>query len=108
MNNNKAVGILSYLFWIVALILQICEKEKGKFGHYHLEQGFGLILLSIVYAIIVTVITMIIPAVGMILWILYLAFLVLMIIGIINAVNEKMTPLPLVGKFFEGKFNFLP
>lgn len=116
--DKKTLALVSYITIIGWLISFFSYKgqEKSSLVSYHLRQGFGLGISTIAYGIIVNILVfilvMISPAlagiISMILSLVYIGFLVLMIIGIITANKEEEKPLPVIGKMFEGKFNFIP
>jgi len=116
--DNKTTALVSYITIIGWLISFFSYKgqEKNSLVSYHLKQSFGLFIASVVYGIGAWIIFAILgaiswglaAAIGMILYLCSLVFIVLMVIGIINASNGKETPLPIIGKMFEGKFNFIP
>ena len=99
--DSKVTSILSYfgVLWLVAYF----AGTKDEKSLYHLKQGFGLFLISIVFNILYFILpanlTMIASIVG-------LVVLVLFIFGLINAIKEEKKPLPIVGKSFEG-FTFI-
>ena len=99
--DSKVTSILSYfgILWLVAYF----AGTKDEKSLYHLKQGFGLFLISIVFNILYFILpanlTIVASVVG-------LVVLVLFIFGLINAIKEEKKPLPIVGKSFEG-FNFI-
>jgi len=117
--DNKTLALVAYIFTPIGWLISFFSykgQEKSSLVSYHLRQSFGLFLAALAYGIGVGIVMSILgaiswglaAAIGMILHLCSLIFLVLMIIGIINAINEKETPLPIIGKMFEGKFNFIP
>lgn len=106
--NNKTLSILSYITIIGWLISFFSSKgPRDPLVKYHLKQAFGLFITVIIYSIIVQVVACIVPAIAIILSAVNLIFLILIIIGAINASKEKENPLPVIGKFFENKFDFI-
>ncbi|MGM5629715.1 DUF4870 domain-containing protein [Apibacter raozihei] len=107
--NNKTLALVSYITLIGWLVSFFTYKgqPKDSLVSYHLRQSFGLMIVAVVYNVL-TSILMQISNVFSILGILSLVFLVLMIIGILNANKGEEKPLPVIGKMFEGKFNFIP
>ena len=89
--KHKAMAIMSYisLFFILPMIL--CKDDK--FAMYHAKQGMALFI----YGLISTALAAI-PVVG---WIFPLAKVYFMVKGIINAAQDKMEPLPYIGKYAE-------
>ncbi len=115
--NNKTLALVSYITLIGWLISFFSYKgqEKSSLVSYHLRQSLGLLITSFIYGIVVNIVVIILMSIspklaliGSILSLGYLVFLILMIIGILNANKEEEKPLPLIGKMFEGKFNFIP
>lgn len=106
--SNKTLAILSYITvigWLVSFFSSTSPRDP--LVKYHLKQGLGLWIIAIVYNIIIQVVVSIVPAIAMILSLVSLVFLILLIIGAINANKENETPLPLIGKLFENKFDFI-
>lgn len=103
----KVQSILSYLgiLWLVAYFLG--KEQRNDLSKYHLKQGLGLFVTAIVFNFLITIIIMISPTLGGILSYVSLVFLIFMILGIIAAANEVKKPMPLIGKLFEDKFNFI-
>jgi uncharacterized membrane protein len=105
--NNKTLSIVSYITLIGWLISYFYGKENANsLLKYHLRQSLGLLIVSAIYNIALMVLICIIPSLYF-LTIIGVIFLVLLIIGIINASNEVEKPLPVIGKMFESKFEFI-
>ncbi|UIR54479.1 DUF4870 domain-containing protein [Sphingobacterium sp. SRCM116780] len=105
--NNKTLSIVSYITLIGWLIAYFSGKENAdSLLKYHLKQSFGLMIVSVIFNLALTVLINVIPALS-ILSFVGLVFLVLLIIGIINAANEVQKPLPILGKMFENRFDFI-
>lgn len=103
-DNNKAMGVLAYLSWLV--LIPLFAADKSKFARFHVNQGLVLAIVELIWWVIETVLTIVfgfIPVVGAIvafvLSIPNILFLVLAIIGIVNAVNGKAKELPIIGKY---------
>ncbi|MBN1250933.1 MAG: hypothetical protein JXR51_14030 [Bacteroidales bacterium] len=94
-NDDKVIGILSYLgiLWVVAYI--IYGNKKTDYNLFHLKQGLGLFIVIIVLMIIGSLLV-----IRWFSWIFYIAYLVFAIMGIISAANGEQKPLPIIGKFF--------
>ena len=105
--NSKAQSILSYLgiLWLVAYFAG--QDQRDDLSRYHLKQGLGLIVTSILFNIAVFIVGSISSALGSIVGMVGIVFLVFLIIGIINAANGVKKPLPIIGKIFEDKFSFI-
>ncbi|QDH79614.1 DUF4870 domain-containing protein [Echinicola soli] len=107
--NAKTISIVSYITiigWIVAYFQHKGTTEKSKLASYHLEQGLGVFIFAVILNIALGIIISVVPSLGGILSFVGIVPLVLLIFGIIAAANEARNPVPLIGKFFEGKFNF--
>ncbi|MFC6098832.1 import component protein [Olivibacter domesticus] len=105
--NPKVQSILSYLgiLWLVAFFAG--KEQRNDLSKYHLKQGLGLLIIALIFNTIVGVVLMIIPSLGTILSAVSIIFLILMVLGIITAANEVKKPLPVIGKLFEDKFDFI-
>lgn len=107
--TNKTLAILSYVTiigWLVSFFSSSNQKPRTSLVVYHLKQGFGLFVVSIIFNIILRVVATIVPALsilGMVGWV----FFIFMIFGIINANNHQEKPIPIIGKMFENKFSFI-
>ena len=103
----KVQSILSYIgiLWLVAYFGG--KQERNDLSKYHLKQGLGLWIIAVIFNIAIYIVVMIVPSLAVILSALSLIFLILMIFGIINAANEVRKPLPVIGKMFEDKFDFI-
>lgn len=103
----KVQSILSYLgiLWLVAFFAG--KEERNDLSRYHLKQGLGLFIIAIVFNIVVGIVLMILPSLASVISLLSIAVLILMVLGIITAANEVKKPLPVIGRFFEDKFNFI-
>lgn len=100
--NSKTISIVSYLGIIGWLIAYFVGKNKtDDLSRYHLKQAFGLMIVGL----IANTMFMFLP--GMTGMGIGFVLLIFMILGIVNAVNEVQKPIPLVGKQFEGKFEFI-
>lgn len=107
--NKKTASIVSYITIIGWLISYFSTKDQQRDSlvKFHLKQSFGLAIVTIFFNIVTTIIAIVIPAIATILSLVGLVFFILMIIGIINANKEQETPLPVIGKLFTSKFNFI-
>ena len=103
----KVQSILSYIgiLWLVAYFAG--KEERNDLSRYHLKQGLGLLVASLVFNILIAILLMLIPSLATMLSFSGLVLLILMILGIIAAANEAKKPLPVIGKLFEDKFEFI-
>lgn len=101
MEQNKAIGIISYITifgLIIALVLN--QEKKDPFTSYHIRQALGIAASSIALSFIA-----IVPLIGWIIAVVgSLLIVVLWIFGIINAINGNMKPVPVLGDKFEEWF----
>ncbi len=103
--QNKIMGILAYLSWLV--LIPIFAAPKSKFARFHANQGLVLAIVEIIFWVATAIITTIGYAItwwlgslfSAILGLVNLVFLVMLILGIVNAANGKAKELPVIGKF---------
>lgn len=102
--NNKAMGILSYLGILV--LIPILAAKESPFARYHANQGLVLLLCEVGFSVASMILSVIFAFLGplALLWTLVaalvnIAFLVLLILGIVNAAQGMAKELPLIGKF---------
>ncbi len=116
--DKKTLAIVSYITiigWLISFF-SYKDKEKDSLVSYHLKQAFGLFITmfciyiaSNILISILSFISLTIAAIaGYALSLVYFLYLALLIIGILTANKGEEKPLPVVGKMFEGKFNFIP
>lgn len=103
-DQNKVMGVLAYLSWLV--IIPIFAAPKSKFARFHANQGLVLAITEIVWWIVQAILSSILYAISWrlgflvsILSLVNIAFLVMAIMGIINAANGRAKELPVIGKF---------
>lgn len=107
--NQKTLSILSYVTiigWIIAYVKGKELQPKNDLVTYHLKQGLGFFILTIIVNVILSVVVFTVPSLGILNYLSLILF-VLWVFGIINAVNEQKKPIPLIGAMFEDKFSFL-
>ncbi len=107
--NNKTLSILCYVTiigWIIAFVQSKDASPKSDLVTYHLKQGFGIFLFSLIVNIALSVVVMTVPSLYFLSYIGYVIF-ILWIFGIINAANEQKKPIPVIGQLFENKFGFI-
>ncbi len=102
--QNKIMGILAYLSWLV--LVPLFAAPKSPYARFHANQGLVLAITEIAWWIIQTILSSIIISIS---WTLFfvptilslvnILFLVLAIIGIVNALNGQAKELPIIGKF---------
>lgn len=98
--NNKIMGILAYISWLV-LIPLFGARESG-FARFHCNQGVVLAIAEVIAAAVLGILDGL-PLIG---WIFSIAgsllgvfCLLFAVLGIINAANGKAKELPIIGKF---------
>lgn len=107
--TNKTLAILSYVTiigWLVSFFSNKDKTPKNSLVVYHLKQGFGIFVVSLVFSIALNIVATVVPALSFLGLISY-AFFIFMILGIINANNGQEKPIPFIGKMFENKFSFI-
>jgi len=107
MDDNKLMGILSYLSFLC--LIPLFTKKDNDFVYFHAKQGLVLlgleIIVYIVYRILVGILISsfmtwgLLSILGVIVELVNIGLLVLSIIGIINVVQNQKKEIPLVGKF---------
>ncbi|MBB1138145.1 DUF4870 domain-containing protein [Myroides sp. WP-1] len=107
--NTKTLSIVSYLTIIGWLIAYFGGKENADdLLKYHLKQSLGLFLVGLIFSVVLGILIFVLPSsIGILLSYINYIFWILAIFGIINAANSAKKSVPLVGKFFEDKFNFI-
>lgn len=98
--NNKLMGILAYISWLV-LIPIFCAKDS-KFARYHCNQGLVLAIAELIVGIVLSILGGI-PVIGIVFRIIsalfYLVCVGYVVIGALNVANGKARELPIIGKF---------
>jgi len=108
--KQKTMAIVAYITligWIISYLEFKKSAEKSRLVNYHLGQSLGLIITSIVLSIASSIILAVVPSLGAVFYLILLIPFILLLLGIIAASNELEKPVPLIGKIFEGKFNFI-
>lgn len=107
--SNKTMAILAYVTiigWVVAYLQYKKSSDRNPLVNYHLGQSLGLIILTFILGIAISVVVSIVPSLYFLSLIVSVLSLVFLLLGVVAANNEVIKPLPIVGKLFEGKFNF--
>lgn len=101
--NNKAMGILSYLGILV--LIPILAAKESPFARYHANQGLVLLLCEVGFSVASMILSVIFAFLGplallwtLVSWLVSLAFLALLILGIVNAAQGLCKELPLIGR----------
>ncbi len=105
--SSKAQAVLSYLgiLWLLAYFAG--KNNRDQFSAYHLRQGLGLIISSLLFVIILSILMAIAPSIAFIFNLFSLLIFILMIVGILHAINNVEKPLPFIGEYFMDKFPFI-
>ncbi len=96
--QNKVMGILAYLSWLV--LIPLFAAKDSKFARFHCNQGIILAIVEIIAWIVFGILSLI-PFVGLLFVILNIvvsiACFIFAILGIINAASGVAKELPLIG-----------
>ncbi len=105
--EDRTVAILTYLTligFIIAIVMH--GSKKTALGSFHLRQGLGLFITSLVIWIPGLIISFI-PLVNLAMILVWplcgLALVVLWIMGLLAAVNGQQKPMPVVGEFYQKR-----
>lgn len=108
MNNStdtmgKTTAIVAYLTIVGSLIAMSMNAEtKNRFARFHTRQAFGLHLIFIACAILLSV------SFNEYAWYgLYIFYSVLWFYGFLGALNNKEQSVPVVGPYFQRWFTFI-
>ena len=107
--SNKTLSILSYVTiigWIIAYVNRKDQKEKRGLVNYHLRQGFGFFIFTLILNVAISIVISIIPSLYFLSYI-GIPLFILLIFGIINAANEQQKPIPVIVSMFENMFSFI-
>ena len=110
--EDRTVAILTYITiigFIIAIVMH--SSKKTALGTFHLRQGLGLFITSVVIWIPCLIISFI-PFVNLLMVVVWpvvgLSLFVLWLLGLIAAVNGQQKLMPVVGehyqKWFAGAF----
>ena len=102
--QNKIMGILAYLSWLV--LIPIFAAPNSKFARFHANQGLVLAITEVAWWIVTAILKYILYRiswrlgyhVGTLLDLVNLVFLVMLVLGIVNAANGCAKELPVIGK----------
>ncbi|WP_312697845.1 DUF4870 domain-containing protein [Sphingobacterium mizutaii] len=99
--DNKGIGIISYLTWIGLLLAFILNREKNDpFVKFHIRQNLGLFVLGLVAGVLHYI-----PAVGgIVAYVAFTALFIFWVIGLIAAINGKEKEVPIIGNMFQDWF----
>lgn len=97
LSQAQWVALLSYCWipgWIIGALIN--QNKHSEFGIFHLRQGLGLLLLTLILFFVIRF--------RIIVVIIYAAFAVL---GISSSLSNKMNGVPVFGNLFESWFKSL-
>ena len=99
-DEGKTLGLVAYLTLFGTLIAFFMNQDKkNPFTSFHVRQAFGLGLLYIMIAFVVSSLDSMM--VSMSFWIF---FSVLYLYGIFGAITGKMNKIPILGDIFQNLF----
>ena len=101
--KGKTAAIVSYLTIVGALIAITMNLDpKHAYARFHTRQAFGLHLTFIAFSLFLSV------SFNFYVWIgLYGFYFILWVYGFYLALSDKLTPIPLVGQYFQKWFTFI-
>lgn len=102
--QNKLMGILAYLSWLV--LIPIFAAPNSKFARFHANQGLVLAIVEVAWWIVTAILSVVFYAISWrlgsvmvtILGLVNLVFLLMLVLGIINVTNGRAKELPVIGK----------
>lgn len=106
--QSRTIAIVSYvtfLGWIIALILRQGEKPQSELSRFHLRQALGINL--IIFAYLITQYVLSFLYLGFIGNILGFVIFIFWLIGLIGALQGQFRYVPFVGRWFEENFDFI-
>lgn len=111
--DNKIMGILAYLSWLV--LVPIFDAKDSKYAKFHANQGVVLAAGELAIWILQAIVRAIFPyhysatllytrgpiygILSAVFWIAQIGLYVLAIIGLLAAIKGEKKELPLIGKF---------
>lgn len=102
--DNRAMGILSYLGFLV--LIPILAAKGSKFARFHANQGLVLFIADVILGVILNILSVmskmfligwIFGVLNALLSLVSLGFFVLAVMGIVFAAQGKAKDLPLIG-----------
>ncbi|MBQ6263490.1 MAG: hypothetical protein IJK58_08255 [Clostridia bacterium] len=100
--NNKTMGILSYIGLLV--LIPIFAAKDSKFARFHANQGLVLVIAQAIVTTVLSILAAILNLIPYIGWLPALLIRLLIpvvyipsIIGIINAAKGQAKELPIIG-----------
>ena len=102
-NKGKTAAIVAYLTifgTIIAFFLNF--DDRNKFAYFHIRQALGIQLSFYFTIFFIGYFQSIMISIAF-----YLFFAVLSFYGLLTAINNKTTPVPLLGEYFQKLFKIV-
>ncbi|MBW8198451.1 hypothetical protein [Flagellimonas abyssi] len=100
---GKTAAVVAYITIVGCLIaITMNIEEKNEYARFHIRQAFGIHVLFHALAILMTYAGYAYLAIPV-----YLFYFAIWIFGFLQALNDKLKPLPIVGKYFQKWFTFI-
>lgn len=100
--NNKTMGILSYIGLLV--LVPIFAAKNSKFARFHANQGLVLVIAQAIITTVLSILAAILAHIPFVGWLFALLIRLVIpvvyipsIIGIINAAKGQAKELPIIG-----------
>lgn len=96
-DTGKTIAVISYILLIgFPIAFSMNSETKNPYASFHIRQGLGLTITFISLGLIISNFDNIMIAAPM-----WICATVLMFFGISNAISGSITPIPLLGKWFQ-------
>ncbi len=99
--TKSIVAHITLIGWIIALVMNQNQADKGPNTSFYLRQMLGLMLVGLAGSVVGWL------TFGWISTIISIALLVLWIISLISAISGEQKPVPVVGDMFQEWFKGL-
>lgn len=96
-NQQRTIAIIAHLTivgWVIAMVMN--SQKRGEFAGFYIRQCLGLHALAAIGGLFSGVV-LIFSAV----------FIILLILSLIGAINDRKSPSPLIGNYFQDWFKGL-
>lgn len=101
--QGKSIAITSYILIVGVLIAMSMNGDaKNRFASFHIRQALGLSILFIAIGSLISSFEE--PMITYPFWVF---IMVLWTYGFVSAIKGEMTPIPLLGNFFQKVFKKL-
>jgi uncharacterized membrane protein len=107
--TKKTMAMVAYITiigWVVAYLSYKKDTEKSSLVNYHLGQSMGVLITYVILSAVSFILLSFLPFLATVFYVVLFIPFVLLLFGIVAASNEVERPVPLIGKIFEGWFNF--